>query len=197
MYHISEVLWLCSNWFICLLLCYYNMVIQPNQFINDVDMLSAATSLTHLLDTTDTDNFNNEINIIKLSAYYGETDFSRFLTENAGFSILSVNIQCINTKFDEFRAFVDRVNMNNPISVICLQECWLDGKDDVCMFNIPGYHLVHQSQQCCAHGGLITYVHNQFKCTSPPNINQHSSGWEYLCVEISHYKPHSKKICYM
>ena len=73
--------WLYGNWFICLLFCYYNIVIQQKQFINDVDMLSAATSLTHLLDTTNTDDSNNEINIIKHSAYYGETDFSRFLTD--------------------------------------------------------------------------------------------------------------------
>ena len=43
---------------------------------------------------------------------------------------------------------------------------------------------------CCAHGGLIIYVHNQFQCTVMSEI----IGWEYLCVKISHRK--TKSMCY-
>ena len=34
-----------------------------------------------------------------------------------------INIQGVNVKFDEFQAFIDRINVKNPINVICLQEC--------------------------------------------------------------------------
>ena len=165
------------------------MAVQRNQFINDVD-LSASTSLTHLLDSTDD---SDDITMIKHSPYYCEGDFGKLLTDRAGFSILSVNIQSINAKLDEFQAFISRVNIVNPISIVCLQECWLSEKDDINMLNLENYELIHQTNQCCAHGGLIIYVHKQFKCKHLNNINLQSTDWEYLCVEVSHRKPHSKK----
>ena len=48
------------------------------------------------------------------------------LSNKAGMSMLSRNIQCINAKYDEFSLFVDRVNITNHISAILLQECWTD-----------------------------------------------------------------------
>ena len=93
---------------------------QHNQFLDGV--FSEATSLTHLLDTGEKED-HNEAQIIKHSAYYGETEFSKLLNKKAGLTILSVNIQCVNAKFDDLESFIDRVNITNPISVICLQEC--------------------------------------------------------------------------
>ena len=45
---------------------------QHNQFLDGV--FSEATSLTHLLDTGEKED-HNEAQIIKHSAYYGETEF--------------------------------------------------------------------------------------------------------------------------
>ena len=45
---------------------------------------------------------------------------------------------------------------------------------------------------CCRYGGLIIYVHKQFECTVLTDIKVPSSGWEYLCVKLSHRKPKSK-----
>ena len=47
-------------------------------------------------------------------------------------------------------------------------------------------------KSCCAHGGLIIYVHNQFQSKVMSEVKVQSSGWEYLCVKISHRKPKSK-----
>ena len=163
---------------------------QRNTFL-DGD-LSDRTSLIHLLDKNDSED-NNEAHVIKLSPYYGETDFSKLLVHKAGFSILSLNIQSVNAKFDEFQLFVNRMNLTNPISVICLQECWLSAMDNVTMFNLDGYELFSQPNQCCAHGDLIIYVHKQFAATVLTNIKVQSSGWEYLCVQLSHQKPRSKQ----
>ena len=85
------------------------------------------------------------------------------------------------------------MNLTNPISVICLQECWLSAMDNVTMFNLDGYELFSQPNQCCAHGGLIIYVHKHFAATVLTNIKVQSSGWEYLCVQLSHQKPRSKQ----
>ena len=78
---------------------------QRNTFL-DGD-LSDRTSLIHLLDKNDSED-NNEAHVIKHSPYYGETDFSKLLVHKAGFSILSLNIQSVNAKFDEFQLFVNR-----------------------------------------------------------------------------------------
>ena len=51
-----------------------------------------------------------------------------------------------------------------------------------------GYELFSQPNQCCAHVGLIIYVHQQFAATVLTDIKAQSSGWEYLCVQLSHQK---------
>ena len=161
--------------------------------INGIN-LTPTNSLVHLLDSNDTDD-NNEVPIVKHSAYYGENDFSSMLANKAGITILSRNIQSIKAKFDELEAFINRVNTSNPISLICLQECWLDEKniESIAMFNLKDYNMSYQTKQCCGHGGLIIYVHTQFTCTSIDTISQAATGWEYMCVELSHQTPRSPK----
>ena len=53
--------------------------------------------------------------------------------------------------------------------------------------------MVHQTKQCCGHGGLMIYIHNQFKHKLVDTIRQEATGWEYLCIELSHHEPHSQK----
>ena len=112
---------------------------QRNQFVDGI--LSDKTSLIHLLDNNDAED-NSEAYVIKHSHYYGETDFSKLLVKKPGLSILSVNIQSVNAKFDEFDSFVSRVNLINPISAICLQECWLGDADNITMFNLENYEML-------------------------------------------------------
>ena len=156
--------------------------------------LTPPNSLVHLLDSNDTDD-NNEVPIVKHSAYYGENDFPSMLANKAGLTILSGNIQSIKAKFDELEAFINRVNTSNPISLICLQECWLDEKniESIAMFNLKDYNMSYQTKQCCGHGGLIIYVHTQFACTPIDTISQAATGWEYMYVELSHQTPRSPK----
>ena len=85
------------------------------------------------------------------------------------------------------------MNLTNPISAICLQECWLCDIDNVTMFNFDDYEFFSQPNQFCAHGGLIIYVHKQFAANALTNIKVQSTGWKYLCVQLSHQKPRSKQ----
>ena len=89
---------------------------QQNSFIDGIG-LTETNSLIHLLDNNHTDD-NNEVPIIKHSAYYGENEFSTMLAYKAGLSILSGNIQSINAKFDDFQSFVTMVNTSHHISVV-------------------------------------------------------------------------------
>ena len=84
------------------------------------------------------------------------------------------------------------MNLINPISAICLQECWLGEADNITMFNLENYEMLFLPKKCCEHGGLIIYVHKDFECTALTEVKVPSSGWEYLCVKLSHRKPKSK-----
>ena len=53
--------------------------------------------------------------------------------------------------------------------------------------------MVYKTRSCCAHGGLIIYIHNELECITLTDINIASTGWEYLCVELCDRKPRSKK----
>ena len=98
------------------------------------------------------------------------------------------------TKYDELALFVNRVNINNPISVICLNECWLSVQSDVSSLHLPNYDMYYQVGNCPGHThcGLITYVHNSFK-SNEININYDATGWEHLTIEISYNSPNAKK----
>ena len=60
---------------------------QHNQFLDGV--FSEAISLTHMQDTNGEEHYN-EAQIIKHSAYYGETEICKLLNKKAGLTILSV-----------------------------------------------------------------------------------------------------------
>ena len=127
------------------------MAAQINRFIDDVD-LSETTSLTHLLDKHNREENSDEVNIIKHSPYYSEAKFTNMLNTKAGLCILSLNIQNIFSKFDEFKCFIDRVSVTNPISAICLNECWIHENSDLALVQLPNYNMFFQRSPCLGHG---------------------------------------------
>ena len=116
------------------------------------------------------------------------------MSSNNGLSILDLNVCNAFTKYDEIAHFVNRVNINNPISVICLNECWLSVQSNVSSLHIPNYDMYYQVGNCPGHThcGLITYVYNSFK-SNEININYDATGWEHLTIEISYISPNAKK----
>ena len=168
------------------------MVVICNQFIDD-DNLTDKSSLIHLLDRHDADDCD-EIPLLKHSPFYSENQFTSLLNKKYGLCILDMNIANAFTKFDELEAFIYRVNKGNPISVICLNECWLSEIRDGSNLNLTNYNLFNQIGKCPGHShcGLLIYVHEDYKCNELI-INQMTTGWEYLCIEISHNSPNSRK----
>ena len=56
------------------------------------------------------------------------------------------------------------------------------------MFFQPGNRQGH------SHCDLVIYVHNQFNANDiTAQLDVEHTGWDYLCLEISHQKPNSKK----
>ena len=79
--------------------------------------------------------------------HFGKTEISHYidieaLGENiyeskSKLSILSLNIQSINAKFDELKIALDQLNNKQPINIICIQETWVDFTTDICDFELP------------------------------------------------------------
>ena len=86
---------------------------------------SLLSSLTHLLDNDDGDNDTNDTHTIKHSPFFNENQVINLMSSNNGLSTLDLDVCNAFTKYDELVLCVNRVNINNPISVICLNECWL------------------------------------------------------------------------
>ena len=136
---------------------------KRNNFIDDVG-LPESTSLTHLLDGDD-DTDNTGLDFIKHSPYYCEHDYLNIRFGKGKLGIMSLNCQSINSKFGEFRLFIDRINKVEDIDVVCQQETWTSEKDDVSLFHLPNYKLFYKGKSCSNHGGIFMYVHEQFKAT--------------------------------
>ena len=104
-----------------------------------------------------------------------------------------MNICNAFTKYDELELFIQRVNTHNPVSVLCLNECWLNEKSTVSTLHLPDYNMFYQIGRCPGHSpcGLITYVHNSFR-SEEVVINRIATGWEHLTIQISHRSDNSK-----
>ena len=84
------------------------MIEQRNRFIRDVD-LNEASPLTHLLDRHDREeDVDVEIPIIKHSPFYGESKFADLIRNNAGLSILDLNMQYVYSKFEKLIMFYSK-----------------------------------------------------------------------------------------
>ena len=124
-----------------------------NSFIHNTG-LTEDNSLVHLLATLSPLE-DNEADVIEHSKYYDNVDFNNALQSyNSKISMLSLNCQSISAKYDKFKLFLDDVNNQNPISIICIQETW--GHEDIHMdyFSLHNYTLVNANRCLTTHAGL-------------------------------------------
>ena len=100
------------------------------------------------------------------------------------FTILSLNVQSIRAKFDQLSVILCTLyNEGLYFSIIRFQETWLAENDDVTPFLLPGYSLSHQYKSCSEHGGLLTYIRNDFSYKIL-DMNINSLSWEGLFVDV-------------
>ena len=111
------------------------------------------------------------------------------LTKKSSFYILSINIQSIGAKFNNFLAFLTVLKENGiQIDIINLQEtwlsqAWLDDPDNANFYAIPGFNLFFQGKVCCGHGGLFTYVRDIYDATKRP-LYKTSKYYEAMFIDI-------------
>ena len=103
-----------------------------------------------------------------------------------------MNIQTINTKFDELKIILDDINQHNQISVICLQETHLDENDSTLSFELNDYQLISKGRYCSNAGGLIIYIHNDFNfkhvdiSSEMSDSDETKSSWKVYLCKIKH-----------
>ena len=133
--------------------------------INNHD-LNEQNSFAHLLESINPES-EEEVNPINHSAYFSNNKFSGILTQNnSNLSILNLNCQNVNAKFDKLQIFLRCINNDlNSIHVITLQESWGTANVDMKLFNLPDYAMLYDDSRLSKHGGLVTYVHNSFALT--------------------------------
>ena len=87
---------------------------------------------------------NGEIDTSSLSKYVNLTQLPAYISRNeCSFSILSLNCQSINSKFDDIKIILEEISNKSTtqLSAILLQESWLAGlTPDVSHFKLPGYN---------------------------------------------------------
>ena len=101
-----------------------------------------------------------ESQILKHSSYYDADQFVE-LTDGCrhNFSILTLNIESMNAKFDELTIYIEELSkINFKFSVICLQETWLSDDVDLSIFQIAGYDCISQGKSCSKKRGF-NYIH--------------------------------------
>ena len=124
------------------------------------------------------------MNFDKHSPYYDHKSFLTFLQDNdKSFTVLSINVVSLRSKFDEIEIFINEVTLCcRPLSVICIQETWSNEHDDISLFNLNSYNCIFQGKSCSQTRGLISKDNFNYNIVKCPKI---SPLWECQVIEIS------------
>ena len=99
------------------------------------------------------------------------------------FNVLSLNVKSLYAKFDQFVAFLEIARQQNiRIHDICIQQSWLGRMSDLSLAQIDGYNCFYRDKrpECSNHGGLITYVDDNFEANDLLSDMSHRFGKIYL-----------------
>ena len=166
-----------------------------------MNTLPLANNLFENRGGIDRHNLNNVIQLLSqndddhqetfaTSNYYDiESMLDSFKEKKSDFSTLTLNIDGINTKFDELSALIRCLDDQNfQFSAILLQETMIaDGdcnSENINIFNIPHYNLIAQGRKCGRKGGLFIYLHENYNGTQKDLYNI-SGDWEGLFIDVT------------
>ena len=128
------------------------------------------------------------IDIISHVPYVATDDLCNYLNAYTNdFSVLNLNIQCLNAKFDQLKILLELLAQNNfYFSAICLQETWISGQTpDFSLFQIPNYEIIPLGAKCSTHSGLVIYVHQKYSFKIR-ELYKATKVWEGIFIDIYH-----------
>ena len=195
MTNVMYVYMFCSYiWFlfwVCVRFCSQEslIILYVNQ-MDELDNLGPGAPSTNDLNNilhSSMDDPNNEVRTYSDSLYIPTDNIENILSKYPNnFSVFSLNIQSLNSKFDSLLAFLlhlDAARCGYNFDAICLRETWLSPKCDTSFLNIPGYHLIHQGKTCSQHSGLIIYLSDKFSY-SIKDIQVKSELWDEQFIDV-------------
>ena len=109
-----------------------------------------------------------------------------FLLKIQKITVLSLNIDSLNSKFDELNIMIHTLAESNVfISVICIQEARIGENSNLDHLNLKNYKIITQAytDRCSRKGGLVTYLLNSIPLANQTMHNTYST-WEGLFVDI-------------
>ena len=107
-------------------------------------------------------NGKESIEIIEHSPYFDNEEFIQFFL-NRQFTILSLNIQSINAKFDQLQTFLNELNDRSfPFDVIYLQTTWVSETSCFSLLDIEDYNFIPQGSICSAHCRLAFKLNKKY-----------------------------------
>ena len=125
------------------------------------------------------------------------------------FTVFTLNVQSLNSTFSEIQSLISDLSKYNLLfDAICFQETWLHTNDDVGIFHLPAYNIIHKGKICCGrrnsefasvcstlnknffslfsgHGGLVIYLNNRYTHTFRSDLYKDSTIWEGLFIDIA------------
>ena len=129
---------------------------------------------------------DEDVVLVHPSLYYGANRLPAGLSHPHQLNVLSKNVQSLFAKFDQLAAFLEIARQQNiRFNVICIQESWLGRTSDLSLVQVDGNNCFYRDKrpECSNHGGLITYVDDNFEANDLC-IRNESSVWENLFVQI-------------
>ena len=114
--------------------------------------LNEENSLSHLLNKIGPE-IENETDLLEHSKYYNDTDFKIVLhNANSKISMLSLNCQSINAKYDKLKLFLDDVTKTTQYRLFVFRN---HEEMEMSYFSLPNYTMVFKDRRLSTHGGLI------------------------------------------
>ena len=123
---------------------------------------------------------------VQPSPYYtGDSFINTSELKFSQFSILSLNIQSLNSKYDTLITWLEQLRyLFFEFSAICLQETWLGEENDLALYQINNYSCISQGKFCSQHGGLVIYLHSNYTYELVFPVSSRPLTWEGLFIKI-------------
>ena len=137
----------------------------------------------------------DEVNIIRHSPYYVPSNLpSDLANKDNSCSVLSLNAQSLFAKFNGLQTILGLYSSQRiHFLVICIQETWITDESKLPLVSLEGYECFYVKPTSSSHGGLITYVDNEFDVCVTKKIDN-STVWEGLFLELTYRSLNNKII---
>ena len=128
----------------------------------------------------------SELDFDQFNCYYYSND--HLTSSNSplknGINVFSLNVRSLCAHIDEIKIFLaDLADHNSYFDILCFQETWLGHDDCDALINIDGYTIALQAKSCSTHGGIATYVRNDFSFEPILSV-VNSPHWEGLFIRV-------------